>query len=1123
MNVLERVAVVITGDSVALTKALQGAEASMRQAGERMSKIGKTLSLKVSAPLAAIGAISFKMAADFDASMRKIVGLVGVQPEIVAKWRGEVRKLAVEYGKTAEEAGDALFYITSAGLRGATAMNTLEAALKASAIGMGDAKSIADAATSAMNAYGAENLSATRATEILTAAVRAGKLETESLAPVLGQIISTAAALDISFEQVAGMLAVFSRTGTDAAMGATSLQAIMSSLLGTSKEGQAILEGAGLSLKKLRDVAAGPKGLVEVFRLLDEKLGSNEDKLKMVIPNVRAFRGVMNALAQDTASVNDVLDQTTNSVGIVDKALEASKGPAFRFSQAMAALKEILLSIGDAVTPTLVPILIKLRDTFIGVAHWIENLSDTTKKWLTVIGALVIGIGPLLLALGVFIKLMATLKVVAVVAAFLRWVSAVAALIPMVNSLSAALALLQTAMGPAGWVVLGASAIAAVLGVWLVRQKKVGEAIADTEKELRLYTQGLQAMNRAQQEAEQSKLGQQMSELQATMRGQRDELAALAQAREDELAGMDPRDRTIAIGLIGDETDEQKALREELEKNEAEYKNLEGRFVAVTTTMGDNTKTAREMTAQMERLRAAMSPDEASAVVEAMTDLHTTLKQIDTLKPAAGPEYNVAREQADAYRKAIEALVAANVDMETVVGPEGQTLQDLVDKYQALSGEAVTFKDNLDESNDRIRAGQSAVESALTPQQQYVQTMSDLAYALEHGAITQEKFAIGVAGAQKAFADADPAMREFKALMEKAQTPAEAYAASLAILKQLLEEDRISQEEFNKAAGAAQQVMEDAQNKANELGKEFTNVGERGVNAFVDFATGAGGSFKEFVNSAIKELERLIVKILFVKTLTSFFGGVGGAFGGLFAKGGFVKPGTVGIVGEKGPEVVQKGRSGVMQLVGEKGPELVMAGPSGLTITPFEGKFAEGGFLKPDTAGQVGEKGLELIRTGIPAETFGGAFAKGGFLKPDTVGLVGEDGPEVSQSGRSGGMKLVGEKGPELVKAGPRGLTITPLGGAFAKGGFLAPGLVGLAGEAGVELVQAGRRAYAMSAATAPPPGAASGGGAVSVRLDTSSLPPAPRLVSPDALAADDWWRRAFSALKIDYEDRGGR
>jgi TP901 family phage tail tape measure protein len=47
------------------------------------------------------------------------------------------------------------------------------------------------------------------------------------------------------------------------------------------------------------------------------------------------------------------------------------------------------------------------------------------------------------------------------------------------------------------------------------------------------------------------------------------------------------------------------------------------------------------------------------------------------------------------------------------------------------------------------------------------------------------------------------------------------------------------------------------------------------------------------------------------------------------------------------------------------------------------------------------------------------------------------------------------------------------------------------------------------------------GGGVIG--LDLSSLPERPRVVTPDALALDDWWRTAFSALNRDAQFRGAR
>jgi TP901 family phage tail tape measure protein len=152
-----------------------------------MQSVGGGLSRSLTLPLVAAGLASVKMAFDFDKSMTQIKALVGVAGDEVDAMGQRAKQMALDTGKSATEAGDALFYITSAGLRGEEAMQVLEASLKAAAVGLGETKTIADLATSAMNAYGRDSLSASQATDILTAAVREGKLEGECLGRINGR------------------------------------------------------------------------------------------------------------------------------------------------------------------------------------------------------------------------------------------------------------------------------------------------------------------------------------------------------------------------------------------------------------------------------------------------------------------------------------------------------------------------------------------------------------------------------------------------------------------------------------------------------------------------------------------------------------------------------------------------------------------------------------------------------------------------------------------------------------------------------------------------------------------------------------------------------------------------
>ena len=143
----------INGDASGLNKAVSSASSKLKSFGGKLKGLGSSLQA-VALPMALLGGASVKMGLDFDKSMTKIKALVGVASDEVDRMGESARKMALATGISSSEAADALFFITSAGLRGADAMATLDIAAKAAASGLGETKTIADLTTSAMNAYG---------------------------------------------------------------------------------------------------------------------------------------------------------------------------------------------------------------------------------------------------------------------------------------------------------------------------------------------------------------------------------------------------------------------------------------------------------------------------------------------------------------------------------------------------------------------------------------------------------------------------------------------------------------------------------------------------------------------------------------------------------------------------------------------------------------------------------------------------------------------------------------------------------------------------------------------------------------------------------------------------------
>lgn len=370
--------------------------AQMQLVGRTMTGVGQTMTRKISMPLALIGGYAVKTAAEFETSFAKIQGLVGVSADEMAALEEAAARLGPEFGKSSTEAAEALFFITSAGLRGTDAIEALESSLKASAIGLGETAVVADLVTSAVNAYGSATLGATKATDVLTAAVRYGKLEPADLAQSMGMVLPVASAMGVSFNDVGAAFAAMSRTGTDASMAATQLRQILATILNPTAEAREELDKYGLSADGLRQQLR-ERGLLSVLQTLTGTLGLNDDAIARVFGNIRALSGVLDLMGSNVAATEQIFRDMNDVLGMTDEALAITADTAaFQFQQALAELKETLRGIGE----DLLPIVQDMVEGIRGLVDRFRELSPATQDFITKVGLGLAVAGPFLIVIG---------------------------------------------------------------------------------------------------------------------------------------------------------------------------------------------------------------------------------------------------------------------------------------------------------------------------------------------------------------------------------------------------------------------------------------------------------------------------------------------------------------------------------------------------------------------------------------------------------------------------------------------------------------------------------------------------------------------------------------------------
>jgi len=384
----------------ATDKLTKEGSAGFQKFGAQATQVGGWMASRLTLPLVAAGGAAVKMGVDFDSSMTRIQSLVGLSAGEVDGLRDSVMALSGQTAAAPRELADALFFATSAGLDAATALEAVEWAAKASAVGLGSTATVVDLTSSAMNAYGSDVLNAAEATDVLTAAVRYGKLEPDQLAGAMGRVLPIASAMGVEFHEVGAAFAAMSRTGTSANEAATQLRGIMASLLSPSSSAKEALEGVGLSVEGIQ-TSLRDDGLLATLELLVSSLGDNAMASEAVFGNIRALSGVMDMLGGNVEATRQIFGDMTDTAGITAEAFDVvSETAGFKLKQAFADLQASMVQAGQI----LLPFVSLLAEGIGSLAGAFGNLPGPAQTMIVVLLGMVAAAGPLLMLFGSLIR-----------------------------------------------------------------------------------------------------------------------------------------------------------------------------------------------------------------------------------------------------------------------------------------------------------------------------------------------------------------------------------------------------------------------------------------------------------------------------------------------------------------------------------------------------------------------------------------------------------------------------------------------------------------------------------------------------------------------------------------------
>ena len=351
--------------------------------GKSFDKFGSLAAKSLTVPIAAgttAFALATKKAIDFDNGMRKILSLLpNLSKDSLNVLRDDLLDFAKEAGKAPEEVVTAAYDALSAGVPEDNLFEFLEQASKGAVAGVTDMSVAVDGLTSVVNAYGQETLSFQNASDVIFSTIKIGKASYEELAGTLYNVIPTASAIGVKFEDIGAAIALMTSMGTPTAQATTQIR---QALVELNKEGStADNTFKEISGKSFKEFIQEGGNLQEALQMMEESARANGKEVTSMFSSVEAGNAVLSLSGKNAKAFKETLEEMNKSAGATNEAFKAiDDGPARQFERIKAETEALVIELGNNLLPVAEESLLPFFK---------DSLIPTAEKLINTIGALI--------------------------------------------------------------------------------------------------------------------------------------------------------------------------------------------------------------------------------------------------------------------------------------------------------------------------------------------------------------------------------------------------------------------------------------------------------------------------------------------------------------------------------------------------------------------------------------------------------------------------------------------------------------------------------------------------------------------------------------------------------------
>lgn len=363
--------------SIDTAKKLQKIE----EAGEKVSNVGKKMSVGVTAPIMAAGAAGLAAFSEVDEAMDTIIQKTGATGDVADRLSTSFENVGSNTHLELQTVGEAIGEVnTQFGFMDKKLEDSTDYLLKYADINNTDVSQAAIYARQSIEAY---ELSYDDLNDVLDVTTKTSQNTGQSVDDLMKKAIDGAPQikqLGLSFDEGVTLIGKFEQAGVDSS---TMLSKMSKASVVYAKDNLSLQDG----LKGTIDSILNAKDETEALRIANEVFGKGSDKM-------------VDAIKRGTFTLDDLAKVAKESGGAVADTFAETEDPIDAANRAMNNAKFALADVSESVQISLLPFFEMAIDALKSFKGWWDSLDQGTKNWIITLAGIAAVIGPALVVIG---------------------------------------------------------------------------------------------------------------------------------------------------------------------------------------------------------------------------------------------------------------------------------------------------------------------------------------------------------------------------------------------------------------------------------------------------------------------------------------------------------------------------------------------------------------------------------------------------------------------------------------------------------------------------------------------------------------------------------------------------